>query len=158
MMASASAGPRRLPRPSAVSASPSRCSPPVSSATSATASTAPSRRRGPESPAAPTPAATPPPSAPSRSPTAGIHSTARAASPGPNSPSVPAGITVNKLSAFRQAGKRLTRWPASLDPLRDAGHAIPDLLAFGGDPRVQHPEFVAVPDTGGGGGHDPGPD
>ena len=47
MIASASAAGRRLPSPSAVSASPSRCSPPVGTAMTATASAAPSRRRGP---------------------------------------------------------------------------------------------------------------
>ena len=102
MISSAPGAGRRLPSPSAVSARPSRCSPPVSKATSATASTEPSSRRATGGPS-PARATTEPPSAPSSRPTPGIHSTAPAASPGPSEPPVPAGITVNRLSAFRAA-------------------------------------------------------
>ena len=116
MMASASAAGRRLPSPSAVSARPSRCRPPVSSASSVTARAAPSSRRGAEKPPASTHAIAPAPVAPSSSPTAGSQRTARTASPSASAPPVPAGITVNRLSATRSDFTFLTEAAARCPP------------------------------------------
>ena len=104
MISSATSAGRRLPSPSAVSASPSRCRPPVSTAITATASAAPSSRPAPVAFSVPAASTTPPPMAPSSSPIPGSQRIARAATSSSSVPLTPAGIVVKRLSATRQAG------------------------------------------------------
>ncbi len=157
MMSSAAAAGRRLPSPSAVSASPSRCSPPVRTAITATASAAPSSRPGPVALNRAAVSRTPAPAPPASSPIAGSHKTARAATSSSSIPLTPAGIVVNRLTATRQAGgwRSLIVNPAPLaQSAGDARGAQPDLLGLGGHERVQPAELVAVAHARGGGGND----